>query len=340
MASSSNRFEVPRADRPQSEAQETQIRVTDTDNTVRVPADSVESMASRAANRVDELQQENSSTLELGPNPFAGPSRGRRQRTPPFKEEEDEEPSKRQRLWSIPPIPTVREPTATLPSSESVRETRDWSDSGADKSDEPPPMQGPHFLSRPSSLDWAEVENPETPVYCMAQVNNESLIGSFSTRTRKCALKLGIDAGPRFSPTLTMEFFCNGSSKPLSGYTRWGLSTFTGDDFTVSEIKFHRVADCLGFGNIAHPDVLAACYEEQKNRLVCVRLKARPELRSCAIQTQQGYNDSIKKFLYTLFRDHRPYDLNIWFIAPYDLDRLERACLSFFLLGLESREPA
>ena len=63
MASSSHQFAVSRTDRPVSEKQDTQVRVTDPENTVCIPADSTEAVSSCAANNVDELQEANSSTL-------------------------------------------------------------------------------------------------------------------------------------------------------------------------------------------------------------------------------------------------------------------------------------
>ena len=188
------------------------------------------------------------------------------------------------------------------------------------------------------SLHTGNIQDPETPLFCIAQANEESLVGSLSADTEGFALQLTIDAGSWDLPRMQMDVFCNGTDGPLTVSTRWTLGDIYTEEFRIREIKFHRVADCPGFVDIANPDVLAACEtDEEKNRLVCVWMRTRPKPGPQKIRMRGEYDENVKSFLSILFTNRRRYHLRIWFIAPCDLDDFKEQCLVYFLLFLELR---
>ena len=333
MSSSRNRFDVLEESSSRSKEQK---RTLDSGSTI---SDDVADNRSCAAKDDDGLQQAILATLESGSNASAAPSQKRRERTPLIDEEE--ELSKRQRMESLSPNLKISEPTtptpSTVPDSEPEQPS---SDSESDKCEQRPYVPDPPCFS-PSLrfLDTGDIENPETPLFCIAQANDGPLVGSFSADTEGCALRLTIDAGPWNPPKMRMELFCNGTDMPAKRAIGWRLDKYNIDGFGVRGIKFYRVADYPGNVDLANPNVLAACEtDEEKNRLVCVYLSiARdwgPDWRSIPKEDDENLDKFVMVFYW-----NRAYHLRIWFIAPYDLDDLEERCLVFFLLYMELRRP-
>ena len=308
MASSSNRFDVLEESSSRSDEQK---RTLDREKT-----DGVEGRSCLAANGDDELQQASSPTLESG------------SRSPNLR---------------------VRESAVTLPTNVSDSESEQTlsdsepeqtlSDDEAEEVDFPPILSDAPFLSISRRwLNTGDIQNPGTPLFCIAQANNEPLIGSFSAVTEQCTLRLTIDAGPLDPPRLEMDLFCDGTDGPLTGSTGWWLSDFMRGEFRVSEIKFYRLADCASYVDVATPDVLAACEtDDERNRLICVSLRTAQTPGPLWDEIPEGYDESVRNLLSILFVSRRRYNLRIWFIAPYDLDDLEERCFAFFILAMERR---
>ncbi|KAF6231986.1 hypothetical protein HO173_009823 [Letharia columbiana] len=269
-------------------------------------------------------RQGNSRTFTREPNPSAALSQGLRKRTVSF--DEAEESSKRRRVGPPSPSQPVRGPA--IAASTGVPES---------KTEEPDVATE----GNPSASALVDAGAPN-PFLCIIQADNSSLIGSFAKDTEEWAFSLGLDAGRRRIPTMNMRFFSNGIEGPEYSQTGWCLGDYIEGDWMVTNFKVHRVADCPDNGEICHPNVLAACNtDEEKARLICISLEAwpkilghfnpkdRPEIRK----------PDVKKLFGAVFTGRHPYELRIWFRAPYNLERFEKQCLSFFTRYFEQRRP-
>lgn len=82
---------------------------------------------------------------------------------------------------------------------------------------------------------------------------------------------------------------------------------------------------------ICHPKILKACQtDEEKARLICISLVAWPKLRG-------HFDECVLEPFSAIFTGSHPYDLRIWFLAPDNVERFEKQCLSFFTRYFELR---
>ena len=180
---------------------------------------------------------------------------------------------------------------------------------------------------------WANIRTPEMPLPCIIQVNDLARMGSFDESTQKWAFLLTFDAGPQQSPAMTMKFFSNGVQRPQSGETGWLLSGAHEDEWMVLDFQIFCLADCPRERRIHHNKIFKACRNrEERDRLICIRLKAWPKLMSrFDSQAEEHFSD--------VFKGRRPYQIHIWFIAPHDVGTFEEQCLRFFTHYFRHRQP-
>lgn len=286
-------------------------------------------------------RQGNSSTLVVQPIPSGALSQGLRKRTVSF--DKAEESSKRRRVGPPSPSQPVRGPAiaASTGVPESKTEKPDVATEGNPSASALVDPEAP-VLSLQSPFRWADIRNPRNLFLCIVQANNSSLIGSFAEDTKEWAFKLGFDAGRRRIPTMNMRFFSNGIEGPGYSQTGWCLGDYIEGDWMVTDFKVHRVADCPENGEICHPNVLAACNtDEEKARLICISLEAWPKILGHFDPKDRPKipKPGVKKLFGAVFTGRHPYELRIWFRAPYDLERFEKQCLSFFTRYFEHRRP-
>ena len=264
----------------------------------------------RAQYLAEEEEREKSEKLRQHSKPStpAIPPRGLRKRSAPS--DEAEKPQKRQRL----------EPVASSPRPE---ESATSSSAAAPQGN--PPAQGIVPYVDPTQVPWwTNIRTPDTPLLCIIQVNSLARMGSFDESSHKWAFQLIFDAGLQRSPAMTMKFFCNGVGKPQSGETRWLLSAAHEDDWMVLDLQIFCLADCPRSRRIHHNKIFEACRtDEEKDRLICIRLKAWPSVIG-------HFNGQARKFFPDVFTGRRPYQLHIWFIAPHDVQTFEEQCLRYF----------
>ena len=171
---------------------------------------------------------------------------------------------------------------------------------------------------------WANIRTPEMPLPCIIQVNYLARMGSFDESTEKWAFHLTLDAGLQQSPAMKMKFFSNGVRRPQSGETGWLLSDVHEDEWMVLNFQIFCLADCSRERRIHHHKVFKACRtDEEKARLICIRLTAWPKVMG-------RFDNQAEKYFPDVFTGRRPYQLHIWFIAPYDIETFKEQCLKFF----------
>ena len=259
--------------------------------------------------RTKRLQQRKASTRVTSPPSFVAPSQLLRKRT--ASSNEAEEPSKRRRLEPIDSSPEPEEPAT---SSTTAPPERD------------PSAQGVVPYIDPTVIPWwANIQTPEMPLPCIIQVNDCGKIGSFDESKKQWAFHLNFDAGPQQSPAMTMKFFSNGIRMAQSGETRWLLSDVQEDEWMVLNFEIFYLADLSTSrkGRIYHSKILGACSAEERDRLVCIKLKAWPKVIG-------HFNGQARKYFPDVFTGRHPYQIHIWFIAPYDVDTFEEQCLKYF----------
>ena len=254
------------------------------------------------------LQESNASKRVTRPSPSADPSHLVRKRS--VSSDEAEQPPKRRRLESVASSPKLEEPATS---------------SSAAPPKGNPSAQGIVPFIDPTLVPWWDnIQTPEMPLPCIIQVNDSTRFGNFDDSTEKWTFQLSFHAGPQQSPAMTMKFFSNGVHKPQSGEIGWLLSGAHEDEWMVLDFQILCLADSPRKRRIHHNKIFRACRTvEERERLMCIRLEAWPRVIG-------HFNGQARKYFPDLFTGRRPYQLHIWFIAPYDVETFERQCLRFF----------
>ncbi len=141
---------------------------------------------------------------------------------------------------------------------------------------------------------------------------------------------------------MTMGFLPFGDIGPQRGETGWYLGKYVKGDWMVTDFKIHRVLDCPDNRSICRHDVLAAYQTNQdRSRLICISLEAWPMIIGHFNRDDQwtNLNPVLKKLVSVLTGRHH-YQLRIWFRAPYDTEKFNKQCLSFFTRVFERREAS
>ena len=275
------------------------------------------------------------------PSTSAISPRGLRKRSASSDEVEESSKRQRTRTESHSRSQTVQEVPVTVPTTESDSETEEPNDGKEQTPTSAMVAQADPYLSPPSSFEWRNIRMPKRPLLCIVQVSNSTIIGSFDKDTKDWAFRLTFDADRWQIPTMTMKFFSNGINGPQSAQTGWCLGDWITPDWMVTDFKVHRVADCADKGRIRHSDVLGLCKtDEEKARLICISLEAWPKILGHFDRNNRWKNPQpgVKKLFSAVFTGRRPYHLRIWFLAPDDLEKFERQCLSIFTLFFQQRK--
>ena len=266
----------------------------------------------------EENERAEKSRQKSKPSTSANPPRGLRKRS--ASSDEAEEPLKRRRLELVASTPKSEEPAT--PSSAAPPEGD-------------PAAQGVVPYIDPTLIPWwANIQAPEMPLPCIIQVNDYAIMGSFDESIIKWAFHLTFDAGPQQSPAMTMKFFSKGVRGPQSGETRWLLSDVQEDEWMVLNFQIFYLADrsTPTKSRISNRKVLEACPTEERNRLICIRLKAWPKVIG-------PFDGQARKYFPDVFTGRQPYQIHVWFIAPHDVEIFEQQCLKFYTHYFKHRPP-
>lgn len=252
--------------------------------------------------------------------------------------------SKRRRGGRVPTSQVFGKAAIATPTTESGRRTEDPKVAMEEN------LSAPEFInseapvfSQPDKFDWADIRNPRNPFLCIIQANDAALIGSFDKNERNWAFQLTLDAGRpdvgrRCSPDMTMEIFSKGIHGPQCGQTEWCLADYIRNDWMVLDLKIHHLADCAEGDGIRHRDVVAACKtKEERARLVCISLEAWPKILG-HFNMGEKPQPGVEELFSAVFTGRHPYQLRIWFIAPYKVEKFEKQCLSAYKRCFEQRQ--
>lgn len=260
--------------------------------------------------RRKKLHQSKASTRVTSPPRSVVPSQLLRKRS--AYSDKAEEPPKRRRLEPVDSSPEPEEPVT--------------SSSAAPPEGDPSAQGVVPYIDPTLILWWANIQTPEMPLPCMVQVNYLSRFGSFDESTEQWTFHLTFDTGPQQSPAMTMKFFANGVRRPQSGETRWLLSDVHEDEWMVLDFQIFHLADPSTFRKrrIRPSKIFKACRTEERDRLICIRLKAWPKVMG-------RFDGQARKFFPDVFTGRHPYQIHIWFIAPHDVKTFEEQCLQFYI---------
>ena len=364
MPSSRNRFDVL-ADAPSADAnssskeQGPQVLFTGTEGTEdqtmqdapqavpRIDASTDEGSLKRKSEMLEKEERRKQKSRQGTLSTFVGEPiasvtsiQGLRKRKRSF--DENEESSKRRGTGSLDLGQVVREPAMATAATMSDDKTvgPDAAMEFMSSASTPAVREAP-ALSPPSSFSSADIRNPRNPFLCVVQANDSSLIGTFAKNTPYYAFELKIDIGNPQNPTMIMGFLPFGDVGPQCGLTGWSLGEYIEHDWMVTDFKIHRVVDCPDNGNICRHDVLAACQTDRdRTRLICISLEAWPKIigHFNGDDRWTNLNPVPKKLVSAVFTGRHPYHLRIWFRAPYDTEKFNKQCLSFFTRFFERRK--
>ena len=166
-------------------------------------------------------------------------------------------------------------------------------------------------------------------------------IGSFTNDPNRWAFQLAIDTSEGSVPTMTMKFFSKGTEGPQSAETEWCLDDRFKGDWMITDFDIHKVADCFKNGKIHHRDILAACNDnEQRGRLICISLEGWPKILGHFNEGDLWRNPQpgVEELVSAVLNGRHLYRLRIWFLAPYEIEKFNRQCLSVFTRFLERRK--
>lgn len=175
---------------------------------------------------------------------------------------------------------------------------------------------------------------------CMISVNEQGPIGSLYKSSEDFAILFFIDPGRFTAPIVTLSFRKSGTeSGPDFASNAWDMESIMTGQWAMTDVV-------TGYGIVNGADVrmsnelvLAACSDKDKSNLMYMRFKSWPHVRG--FYEKGAFKDlslAIKHSMASMFGKLGSYQLEIWFIAPFNATMFRRHCLRYFTDSLAHRQ--
>lgn len=175
---------------------------------------------------------------------------------------------------------------------------------------------------------------------CMISINGHEPIGSLYKANQGFAILFFIDPGRFTAPIVTLSFRKSGTEtgKDLAR-NAWDTRSSLGNQWAMTDVV-------NGYGIVHDSDirmsnasVLADCSDKDKAKLMYLRFKSWSQVWGFI---EKGmYKDlslPIRRSMKTMFLKSESYQLEIWFIVPFDAPTFRQHCLRYFEDSLAHRQ--
>jgi len=197
-------------------------------------------------------------------------------------------------------------------------------------------------------LNFDQTRNPETPYFCLIQIDNGPPIGSLIGSLDGLAPVLFVDAGLRRnstshrSPSLEVVFRCPGSRGKIASRKRWSLDDYVSGHWGIKSLAIVRVKDVQPTHARQTSAVLAACPPDSQHRLFCINLSVavhREGFVNGKLLESANPGEEEKALFNSLFGYKKGYTVRLWIVLSDKGYQAEEACLEAMRYLFEQRIP-
>ncbi|KAF6227070.1 hypothetical protein HO133_008511 [Letharia lupina] len=192
----------------------------------------------------------------------------------------------------------------------------------------------------PTFLSFKTMRHPTETIPCVISINEREPFGSLYLTNHKLTTRLFLDPG-RFGPPSVALTFTKTGSETGRGIAKnvWDMSSNSRVEWAMNDVQ-HGYATSDGPDlRMSNRTVLADCSRRDIQNLMYLRFKSWSQVSGFHKKEEFSQESAeIQKSIKTMFRRQKAYQLELWFIAPFDAPDFRRHCLSTsgFSFGLEA----
>lgn len=192
----------------------------------------------------------------------------------------------------------------------------------------------------PTFLSFKTMRHPTETIPCVISINEREPFGSLYPTNHTLTTRLFLDPGRFGPPSVALTFTKTGSE------TGRGIAKNVWDMLSNSRVEWAMNDVQHGYATPDGPDlrmsnrtVLADCSRRDIQNLMYLRFKSWSQVSGFHKKEEFSQESAeIQKSIKTMFRRQKAYQLELWFIAPFDAPDFRRHCLRYFTASLESRQ--
>ena len=181
-------------------------------------------------------------------------------------------------------------------------------------------------------ISFKQIKHPNNTTPCVISANKGTPIGTLYHARNGFAIMMFIDAGRFWSPLISLCFRNNGT-RTTKDHARLNWDTVSNDRgvWAMRYIEYGHARTNASDPRMSRPDVLNLCRIKDEGELIYMRFISWGQAR--------GYNEKgrfdnesqdVQTSLKTMFFPRQPYELELWFIAPFLASSFRQNCLRYF----------
>ncbi|KAF6231988.1 hypothetical protein HO173_009825 [Letharia columbiana] len=183
----------------------------------------------------------------------------------------------------------------------------------------------------PTFLSFKTMRHPTETIPCVISINEREPFGSLYPTNHTLTTRLFLDPG-RFGPPSVALTFTKTGSETGRGIAKnvWDMLSNSRGEWAMNDVQ-HGYATPDGPDlRMSNRTVLADCSRRDIQNLMYLRFKSWSQVSGFHKKEEFSQESAeIKNSIKTMFRRQKAYQLELWFIAPFDAPDFRRHCLRY-----------
>ena len=206
--------------------------------------------------------------------------------------------------------------------------------------EEEPALKKLKPASEPMTHLFTEMRRPKRPASCIISVDRNEQIGGLYPVSQGFAINFHVNPGPEYAPSITLDFKTRGTWKGTDGARfEWDTEAVYKRRFAISHLDYGYASPDAPDPRRSDPKVLDLCNNKDMSQLLYIRFDSWDQ--AAGFSNRNAFNDqspAIKKAIKTIRQPQKPYHMEIWFLAPFEVETFRRDCLSYLIDSMKARQ--
>ena len=187
-----------------------------------------------------------------------------------------------------------------------------------------------------------EMERQSTKTPCVISVDQNEHIGGLYQVAQGFEINLSVNPGPDYAPSISLSFRLKrkGGWEGLeAAKIEWDTEAVFKRRFAMSNFEYGYASPDVPDPRWSDPKVLRLCGNKNMSQLLYIRFDSWDQ--AAGFSKRKFFKDqspAIKKAMSTICQPTKSYQMEIWFLAPFDAKTYRRVCLSYIIDSLKSRQ--